>query len=78
MIGLPRDDEEARRIAAFVHSTPAMRQVAEIARRAINATAAGAFTALVYHLSYAYGRGYVAGWRRARAERSEVMPPPEL
>ena len=78
MIDLPGDDTEARRIAAFVHASPTMRQVAEIARRAINGSATGAFNALLTHLSYAYGRGYVAGWRRGRAERGEVMPPPQV
>lgn len=78
MIGLPSSDSEARAIAGHVFKSPAMRAAAEIARKAINRSATGAFNALLTHLAYAYGQGYVAGWRRARAERGGVMPPPEL
>ena len=78
MIQLPSDDSDARRIARFVHGLPLMRQAAEIARKAINRSAEGAFNELLSHLSYAYARGYVAGWRRGRAERGEVMPPPQV
>lgn len=78
MIELPRDDSDARRIAEHAYKAASMRRVAEIARKAINRSASGAFNALLTHLAYAYGQGYVAGWRRARAERGESPPTPNL
>ena len=71
------DDTEVWKLAQEVINNPAHIQIAHLAAKRLKVPQGMAFHELRFQLAYAYAQGYVRGWKRARSERTDHMPPPE-
>lgn len=70
----PDPDPEVDRYTKIIIGSSAWGPILEIVARRCGVVTARELAELHFALANGYARGYVRGWRAARAERSDIMP----
>lgn len=72
------DSMDPIRLARMILDQPEFQPIVARAVKDAGVQLGGPSNRLASHLALAYAQGYLQGWNRARRERSEFVPPPEV
>ncbi len=72
------DPVEVIKFARYLLDQPSFQPIAARAVRDTGVQLGASANRLASHLAWAYAQGYLQGWRRARTERADFAPPPEV